>query len=379
MDSMTNRPKTVAEFRTLAQSKLAHAHFNYYELYSEPGQTARDSEDAFQRYRFRPEILNDVSNRNLSTEVLGESISMPICAAATGAHCLAHVDGEMATAQGVREAGTLMIQSAFSNKTFADVARAAPGGLRWVQTYVFKEREVTRQLIARAEAAGYKAVVVTVDSPLTGFKAADQNREFKSFQHDEYRYRNMEVENSEAQATSRREGDRFLFVHFGEDMDSSVTWADIKWLKTLTSLPIVCKGILTGRAARQAADAGVSAVIVSAHGGRQLDGVPAPIDALSEVVEAVRGLGVEVYMDGGVRTGTDVLKALARGARAVFIGRPMLWGLACGGSDGVREVLEILRNELDYALGLCGCADVRDLPQDIVVHESYYKNQKSNL
>eukprot|EP00057_Strongylocentrotus_purpuratus_P032729 XP_788648.3 PREDICTED: hydroxyacid oxidase 1 [Strongylocentrotus purpuratus] len=361
------------------KAKTYRTIFRYYALSSGEGLTLRDSEQAFKRYRFRPRLLVDVSDIQLSTKVLGQSISMPICVSPTGAHRLANADGEKATARGAMEAGTLMIQSCFSNDKYSDVARAAPEGLRWCQIYIFKDRQVTRHLIREAERAGYKAVVLTIDSPLTGFKADEVGPDYMCYRHDEYRYFNMEMDSSESQAAAKRAGDPTLFVHFGTDMDSSVTWDDVKWLRSVTSLPIVCKGILTGQAARQAADAGASGIFISAHGGRQLDGVPAPIDALAEVVEAVRGRNVEVYMDGGVRAGTDVLKALARGAKAVFVGRPALWGLACNGASGVTNVLEILRQNLRYAMGLCGCANVNDIPDDVVVHESFYHQPRPKL
>ncbi|XP_054748563.2 2-Hydroxyacid oxidase 1-like [Lytechinus pictus] len=371
--------RTLPQYEAMARRKLSEPFFRYYSLSSGEGLTKQDSEDAFKSYRFRPRLLEDVSCIRLSTEVLGQSISMPICISPTGAHRLANIDAEKATAQGALEAETLMIQSCFSHERFSQVARAAPGGLRWCQVYIFKDRPVTLHLIREAERAGYRAVVLTMDSPLTGFKASEVGRDYMSFRHDDYRYVNMEMDSSKSQAASKRAGDPTLFAHFGLDMDSTVTWDDVRWLKTVTSLPIVCKGILTGEAARKAANVGADAILVSAHGGRQLDGVPAPIDALAEVVDAVRGCKIEVYMDGGVRRGTDVLKALARGAKAVFIGRPVLWGLACEGASGVSNVLKILRQELRYAMGLCGCSDVNDIPEDVVVHESFYHQPRPKL
>ncbi|XP_071511053.1 2-Hydroxyacid oxidase 1-like [Diadema antillarum] len=344
---------------------------HYYAFPGSSSQTYKDSIASFSRYRFRPQVLADVSTRSLSTTVLGETISFPVGASPTALHTLAHKDGEIATAKGVAAANTILVQSSFSNKLVSEVAASAPKGLRWIQAYLFKDRRITEHLIKEAERAGYKAIVFTIDSPVPGPNYGLED-DYSFFTEDQQIHNNLEFGLAEFEEAKKR-GLSGIMDYYNEQFDSSLTWDDVRWFRRITSLPIVCKGILTAKAARQAADAGVDGILVSAHGGRLLDGLPAPIDALAEVVEAVRGRKVEVYMDGGVRTGADVLKALARGAKAVFVGRPILWGLACKGDVGVKHVLDILRSELDYAMALCGCKDVNTIPSDVVVHESYYQ------
>ncbi|PIK36714.1 hypothetical protein BSL78_26464 [Apostichopus japonicus] len=224
-----------------------------------------------------------------------------------------------------------------------DVISASPNCLHWYQLYIVKDRKLTETMVRRAEKAGYKALVLTVDTPIVGIKLADLRNGFRV--DSSIRLPNLEHENS-----SNTEGDMYGPIQ----ISPAVTWKDVGWLKTITKLPIVLKGILSGSDAEIAVENGVAGIIVSNHGGRQLDGVLATIDALPEVVEAVKGSDVEVYLDGGVRKGTDVLKALALGARAVFIGRPVLWGLAYKGEEGVKMVLEMLKNEFSTAMALSG-------------------------
>ncbi|XP_071478441.1 2-Hydroxyacid oxidase 1-like [Diadema antillarum] len=377
MASSADGLRSVHDYQVMAEKLLPEPYLSYYTYPSLSRQTYRDSLAAFSRYRFLPRTLSDVSRRCLSTTVLGQPISIPIGASPTAIHSLAHKDAEIATAKGVAAANTVMIQSCYSNKTIPDVAASAPDGLRWMQTYLFKDRRIVEHIIRTAEVAGHKAIVFTVDSPMSGLDSG-YDRDFELFNEEQQKYSNIDIGLPEFKE-ARKQGARGIVRYHRNQFDPSLTWDDVKWFRRLSTLPIVCKGILTAEAARQAADAGVDGILVSAHGGRQLDGVPAPIDALAEVVEAVRGRNVEVYMDGGVRTGADVLKALARGAKAVFIGRPILWGLTCRGSSGVQHVFDILQQELDYAMALCGCSDVNSIPSDIVVHESYYHVPKHRL
>eukprot|EP00057_Strongylocentrotus_purpuratus_P012761 XP_011667235.1 PREDICTED: uncharacterized protein LOC752960 [Strongylocentrotus purpuratus] len=323
-------------------------------------------------YRIRNRVLQGISHRSLSTTVLGEQIQYPIGIAPTAVHAAAHPDAEAETARGAAAADTLMVLSVDSHTAIADVSAAAPGGLRWMQTYLFKDRLLTQHIVREAERAGFKALVITVDSPVSGLDSkvrAALNKDAAIFA---FRMSNFEADIPSSRA-AKAEGDtRYVkYVHQMQYNDSA-TWEDIRWIKSITNLPIVCKGIVSADSAREAADAGVDGILVSAHGGRQSDVAPAPIDALAEVVDAVRGRGIEVYMDGGIRTGTDVFKALGRGARAVFVGRPILWGLACQGSKGVSSILEILRSELDNALAISGCTSPDCIPSDMVVHESEY-------
>ncbi|XP_038072860.1 hydroxyacid oxidase 1-like isoform X2 [Patiria miniata] len=290
----------------------------------------------------------------MRTTMLGQDIAFPIAVAPTSMHCLAHNDGELATARAVGSVGTGMILSAGTNSTMEDVAAALfPNGLRWAQLYIFKDLSLVRRIVKKAETNGYGALVVTIDYPVSnkgpwGSLRIPPHIKMANF---------ADVELS-----------RLSSVVINE----SVTWKDIDWLHSITSLPIVLKGIRTGEMAREALNHNIAGIVVSNTGGRNLDGLPATIDALSEVVEAVRGSCMEVYLDGGVRTGTDVLKALALGARAVFIGRPIIWGLAYDGEAGARTVLEIIRDEFSLAMALSGCPKLSDITPDLVIRDLRY-------
>jgi isopentenyl diphosphate isomerase/L-lactate dehydrogenase-like FMN-dependent dehydrogenase len=262
---------------------------------------------------------------------LGTNVALPVLIAPLAMQRMAHPDGEVATARAAASAGTIMCLSSASTTRPADVVRAAPDGTHWFQVYVFADRSLTHALIDEACASGYSALVLTVDTPFLGRRERDIRVDFKI-----------------------PEGITPISDLFSHGFDTSLSWRDLEWLAG-RGLPVVVKGILTAEDAKLACEHGAAAVVVSNHGGRQLDGVPASIDALPEVVEAVEGRA-EVLLDGGVRRGTDVLKALALGARAVLIGRAMLWGLAVDGEAGVRHVLELLRAEIDLGLALLGCA-----------------------
>ncbi|XP_038187740.1 hydroxyacid oxidase 1 isoform X2 [Arvicola amphibius] len=301
-------------------------------------------------------MLRNVADIDLSTSVLGQRVSMPICVGATAMQCMAHVDGELATVRACQTMGTGMMLSSWATSSIEEVAEAGPEALRWMQLYIYKDREVSRQLVKRAEQMGYKAIFVTVDTPYLGNRFDDVRNRFKL--PPQLRMKNFET-NDLAFSPKRNYGDNSgLAEYVVQAIDPSLSWDDIKWLRRLTSLPIVVKGILRGDDAREAVKHGVDGILVSNHGARQLDGVPATIDALPEIVEAVEGK-VEVFLDGGVRKGTDVLKALALGAKAVFVGRPIIWGLAFQGEKGVQDVLEILKEEFRLAMALSGCQNVK--------------------
>ncbi len=323
-------PVNVFEYEALAQSRMAPDAWAFYSSGSRDEETLRDNRAAFERLWLRPRVLVDISSIDMRTTVLGIPVSMPILVAPTAAHCLAHPDGECATAQAAGKAQTLMVASTESTRSLEDIANPASGPL-WFQLYMYTTDNVEK-LVRRAEKAGYRAIVVTVDAPRWGPKERVLYADFHLPPH-------------------------LAEVNFIEDnpqVDNVFgTWETISWLRSLTSLPILLKGILTAEDARLAVEHGVAGIVVSNHGGRQLDGVQATIDALPEVVAAVQGR-CEVYLDGGIRRGTDVLKALALGARAVFVGRPVLWGLASNGAEGAYHVLELLRRELELAMALSG-------------------------
>jgi 4-hydroxymandelate oxidase len=269
---------------------------------------------------------------------------------------LANPEGEVTTARAAAGFGTVMILSTLASRRIEDVAAAAAGP-RWFQLYVMRDRGLTIELIERARAAAYSALVLTADLPVLGRRDRDEHNEFSL--PDDIAYANLATK----QPVSVAGSDLAAFVAF--EHSESLTWGDLDWIRSAWGGPLVLKGVLRADDALLAADAGVDGLVVSNHGGRQLDGSVPSVEALSEVAEAVDGRA-EIYLDGGVRRGSDVLKALALGARAVLVGRPVLWGLAVGGEAGVRGVLELLRTELDTAMAIAGCRSVADVTPDLV-------------
>jgi 4-hydroxymandelate oxidase len=297
----------------------------------------------------------------MSVSALGCAAAMPALVAPMAFQRLAHADGELATARACRAAGTVMVLSSLSTTPMEDVVAAASPAPVWFQLYVFKDRGATKALVERAAAAGCKALVVTVDAPYLGRRERDVRNRFRL--PDGMFVRNLSgFGRDELPAHAAGSG---LAKYFEEQLDLTLAWKDIAWLRGITKLPIALKGVLRADDAKRAADAGVAGVIVSNHGGRQLDGAVAAIDALPEIAAAV-GRGTEVYVDGGVRRGVDVVRALALGARAVLLGRPVLWGLAADGERGAGRVLELLRAEIDLAMALCGCREVAEVTRDLV-------------
>ncbi|KAM9315652.1 2-Hydroxyacid oxidase 1 [Gastrophryne carolinensis] len=360
---MSGKLITLDDFEQHAKHFLKKSVFDYYRSGSEDQQTLADNVAAFSNYRLYPHVLRDVSASDLSTTILGQRISMPICVGATAMQRMAHPDGETATVRACKALGTGMMLSSWATSSIEEVAEAAPDSLRWMQLYIYKDRNLTRALVQRAESMGYKGIFLTVDTPYLGRRLDDVRNRFQLPPH--LRMKNFDTEELAFSSKQGYGDDSGLAVYVSQAIDASITWQDIEWLKGLTSLPIVAKGILRADDAKEAVKCGISGILVSNHGARQLDGVPATIDVLQEIVEAVEGK-VEVYLDGGVRKGTDVLKALALGARAVFIGRPALWGLAYQGEEGVKEVLNILRQEFKLAMALSGCCSVNDIDRSIV-------------
>lgn len=352
-------PLNLFEFETLAKEKLDPMAYDYFAGGADDEVTLRANRAAFERIRLLPRVLVDVGERDLTTTVLGRPVSFPVLIAPTAFHRLAHPEGEVATAKAAREAGTLMVLSSLSTTPLEEVA--AVGGERWFQLYVYRDREVTREVVARAEAAGYTALVLTVDAPYLGRRERDIRNSFTLPE-------GLSVANVAGRgygALAREAGTSGLAAYFASLLDPALTWRDLEWLAGITALPVVVKGVHRADDAVRAIAHGAQGIVVSNHGGRQLDTVPAGIEMLPAVVEVVRGR-VEVFVDGGVRRGTDVVKALALGARAVLLGRPVVWGLAVGGAQGVRRVLELLRAELDLALALCGCRSVREVDRSLV-------------
>lgn len=340
-------PINVFEYEAIAQSKMEPAYWDYIQGGSDDEVTLRASRTAFEHMRLRPRVLVDVSAsaRDMRTSVFGTPISMPIMVAPTALHCLAHPEGECATAQAAGRANTLMIVSTTATRSLEEIAQVASGPL-WFQLYVYPSLEIAEKLVRRAESAGYRAIVLTVDLPTLGNREKDR-RNNVTIPPPPFREANfIDVD---------KEGQEWV----------SLTWESLSWLRSITSLPILLKGILTAEDALQAIEHGMDGIIVSNHGGRQLDTALASIEALPEIVAAVAGR-CDVYFDGGIRRGTDVLKALALGASAVLIGRPVLWGLAVNGAEGAYQVLEILRKELELAMVLSGRPTLNDIDRTLL-------------
>jgi 4-hydroxymandelate oxidase len=343
------------ELEQQARERLTTVAYDYYAGGAGTETTLRDNRAAWDRYRLHPYVLRDVSRIELRTRLLGTELATPIVVAPTAYQRLAHDAGEAATARGAADAGALMVVSTLATTSLEDVAAVAHDAPKWFQLYVFDDRGYAGELVDRAVAAGYRALVLTVDAPMLGYRPRDERNAFRL--PEGLAMANLPLAMPEGEGSG-------LAALFGS-IDRTLTVDDLTWLAERSGLPVVVKGVHRGDDAARCVDAGVGAVIVSNHGGRQLDSAVATADALAEVVDAVDGR-VPVLVDGGLRHGADVLKALALGASAVLVGRPVLWGLAAGGADGVRDVLRWLTTDLERAMVLAGVTDVTAVPRDLV-------------
>jgi len=350
------------ELEELARAKVPRPAFDYIAGGADDEVSLRRNREAYGKWALRPRVLVDVSSCDTSATVLGQRVSMPILVAPTAFHGLVHPDGEIGTARGAAAAGTIMVVSAIATRTMEEIA-AAIAAPRWFQLYVWKDREVTAELVKRSARAGYRAICLTVDTPLLGRRGKDERNAFTL--PSGIGIGNVRPAGLDGMPESEH-GSAFA-KYVKEMLDPAVTWRDLAWLRSLTSLPIVVKGIMTMEDAKIAVEHKVEGIVVSNHGGRQLDSTPATLDVLPEIVDAVRGRA-EVFMDGGIRRGTDVLKALALGARAVLVGRSPLWGLALGGAEGVHAVLEHLRKEFALAMALSGRSSLGQIDRSMVQH-----------
>ena len=339
---------TINDYESRAKETMPKALFD--RLFGELGAPDWTSNTAnvlaMESVKLRPRVLVDVSRRDLSTEVLGQRISLPVMLAPTGTHQRAHPAGELASARAAAAADTIMGLSTASSYSIEEVAQAAENPL-WFQLYFFQNRELTEILVRRAENAGYAAMMLTVDN--LGANSREREHRYAYILESERILKNFQ--GIELPDLPTRE-------NFAESFESALNWRDLEWLRSLTSMPLVIKGVQTAEDARLCAENGVEALVVSNHGGHAMQGTDGAINMLPAIADAV-GDRLEVYLDGGVRKGADVLKALALGARATFIGRPIFWGLSVAGEEGVRHCLEILRQELSVAMGLCGVTDAR--------------------
>jgi isopentenyl diphosphate isomerase/L-lactate dehydrogenase-like FMN-dependent dehydrogenase len=338
-----SEPLNVWDYEALAAERLDPGAYGYYAGGAGDELTLRANVAAFRRWSLRPRVLVDVSQPSTATTVLGQELSMPLFVAPVAFQRVAHPDGEVGMARAARAAGTAMCLSTLATSTLGDVA--ATGVTRFFQLYVFRDEGVTRHLVEQAQEHGFAALVLTVDTPVVGRRERDHRTGFAI--------------PPEVTVAALGRGNVTPLEAFAQ-MSAAVSWRDIERLASLSRLPVVVKGVLTAEDAGLACAHGAAALVVSNHGGRQLDGVSATIDALPEVVEAVDGR-IDVLVDGGVRRGTDVVRALALGARAVLVGRAPLWGLAVDGEAGARRVLELLRDEISLALQLVGCSTPADV------------------
>ncbi|XP_022575447.2 peroxisomal (S)-2-hydroxyacid oxidase GLO3 isoform X1 [Brassica napus] len=354
MDQIVN----VNEFQEMAKRALPKMYYDYFYGGAEDEHTVKENVEAFHRIMFRPRVLVDVSKIDMSTSVLGYPISAPIMIAPVALLKLAHPEGEIATARAAAACNTIMIVSYMASCTIEEVASSC-NAVRFLQIYVFKKHEIA-QMVIRAEKAGFKAIVLT-NAPRIGKREADIKNKMISPQLKNF----GGLFPTEVQPI-KGSG---LETLSSTALDSSFGWKDIEWLRSITKLPILIKGILTREDALKAVEAGVDGIVVSNHGGRQLDYSPATITVLEEVVHVVRGR-IPVLFDGGVRRGTDVFKALALGAQAVLIGRPLAYALAAKGEDGVKQGIEMLKNEFELTMALSGCPTIGDITRNHVKAEA---------
>ena len=351
---------SVEDLEARARTLLAPSAYDYYAGGAEDEVTVRANREAFQRWRFRFRVLTGGSAPKLSLDLLGSTLSLPILLAPVAVHGLGSPEGELATARAAARAGTVFCLSTLASRTIEEVATTVKGP-RWFQLYIYRDRGLTGELVDRAVAAGYEAVVLTVDTPVLGRRERDMRNGFTLPEGVAY----ANVPHRQPAATDVRAGESGLANYVARLLDPTLGWEDLEWLVARSPLPVVVKGVVRGDDAKRCVSLGAAGVLVSNHGGRQLDSSIATLDALPEVVDAVASQ-VPVLLDGGIRRGTDVLKAICQGATAVMIGRAYLWALAVGGEDGVLALIEQFRDELTVAMTLLGAGRLGDLSSDLL-------------
>ena len=358
MTEAAMEPINLFDFEKLAEERMAPNEFDYVAGGATDELTLRRTRAAYEAIALRPRVLAGNREADLSTTVLGQRIDVPFMLAPSGGHTRAHPDGELATARAAARMGTIMGLTANSSYPMEDVAKETDGA-KWFQTYFYRDRELTVEMVKRAEQAGYRAIILTLDAHWP----SKRERNIRN------RYKRRARANYTPELEAKAEANTKVKFDSGQTSrglnDPAASWADVEWLKTATDLPLVCKGIMTGEDARLCAEYGVDGLIVSNHGARNLDTTLATIEVLPEVAEAV-GERVEVYLDGGIRRGTDVVKAIALGAKGVFFGRPIFWGLAYDGADGVVAVMDVLRDEVESTMMLAGCGTIDSIDGSLV-------------
>jgi isopentenyl diphosphate isomerase/L-lactate dehydrogenase-like FMN-dependent dehydrogenase len=345
------QPINLFEFESIARERLPKEEYDYIAGGATDEISVDRNRRAYASWALRPRVLRDVSVLDLSTTVLGTKVNLPVLIAPCGGHKRAHPDGELATYRAAAACGTILAVSANSNTSFEDLAKAADGHL-WVQMYPFRDKEMTKDWLKRAKDNGYKAVVVTLDSQWPPKRERNIRNNYRRTRGVNYPGTSVETPRPAGRA--------------GEGSDPAATWQDLEWIRNAAAIPVVAKGIMTGEDVELCAEVGADGVIVSNHGGRHLDNTLATVEVLSEAVTAAKGK-LEIYLDGGIRRGADVVKAVALGAKAVFIGRPLFWGLAVDGEKGVIRVLDILREEIEITMAKCGRPKIADIDSTVVV------------
>jgi 4-hydroxymandelate oxidase len=348
---MPASPVNIYEYETIAKERLPQPEYDFIAGGAADEITLRRTREVFDAIMLRPRMLVDISAVDLSTTVLGQRIAFPIMVDPAGNHGRAHPEAELATARAAGATGTVMILSSGSTRSLEEVAKAATGPI-WFQQYLYKDRGLTKQMAQRAQDAGYSALCLTLDSTVRAKRERNIRNDYVTAPSPNYAGLELEETSWRFSSDAPRGANALI--------DRAATWSYLDWLADNTALPLVVKGIMTGEDARLCVEHGVKGLIVSNHGARQLDTTFASVEVLPEAVEAVDGRA-EVYLDGGIRRGTDVLKALALGARAVLIGRPLFWGLAVDGEPGLQAVIQMLRDELEMAMGMCGRPTVRSV------------------
>lgn len=341
---------TLDDFETAARERLPHMVYEFLAGGAGDEATLRWNRESYSRILLRPRMLEDVSTIDMRVTLFGDEHPMPLLLAPVAYQRLMHDGGEAESARGAAASGVTFVMSTAANCAVEEIA--ASGARLWLQLYLQNDRDVTRDLLARAEAAGVRALCLTVDTPVLGTRNRQARANFAV---------PPELPTPHLDAAGR---DRLSVVSGRRE---AITWRDVDWLAATTKLPVLLKGILTGEDAERGLAHGAAGIVVSNHGARNLDTVPATIDALPEVVERVAGR-VPILIDGGIRRGTDIVKAIASGANAVLVGRPYVYGLACDGADGVARVIAILREEFETAMALLGCASLAELDRRVFWH-----------
>jgi 4-hydroxymandelate oxidase len=347
----TAQPINLFDFEEIAKERLPKEEYDYIAGGATDEISVDRNRRAYASWAFRPRVLRDVSKLDLSTTVLGTKVNLPVLIAPCGGHKRAHPEGELATYRAATACGTMLAVSANSNTSFEDLANSAKGHL-WVQMYPFRDKQMTQEWLKRAADNGYEAVIVTLDSQWPPKRERNIRNNYR-------RTRGVNYPKTGAE-TPRPAG------RAGEGSDPAATWQDLEWIKKAANLPVVAKGVMTGEDVELCVEVGADGVIISNHGGRHLDNTLATVEVLSEAVAAAKGR-LEVYLDGGIRRGADVVKAIALGAKAVFIGRPLFWGLAVDGDKGVIRVLDILREEIEITMAKCGRPTIASIDASTIV------------